>query len=93
MGYLAYNDYLRREPLVFFSDGAAHIHNEIKGLYHCTDYKIILDWRRLQKRFRELFSMSFKGKDIRNAYRWSALPLLWRGAIDKADSVMENADP
>jgi hypothetical protein len=37
--------------------------------------------------------MSFKGKDIRNAYRWSVPSLLWRGGIDKAVSVMENAAP
>jgi hypothetical protein len=71
----------------------ACIHDEIRGLYHFTDYKIILVWRRLQKKFRELFSKSFKGKDIRNEYRWSVLPPLWRGEIDKAVSFMENADP
>jgi hypothetical protein len=61
--------------------------------YVITNYKIILDWWHLQKGFRELFSMSFKGKDIRNEYRGSVPPLLWRGGIDKAVSVMENAEP
>jgi hypothetical protein len=41
MGYLAYNDYLRREPLVFLSDGAAGIHDEIKGLYHLAGCHVL----------------------------------------------------
>jgi hypothetical protein len=45
------------------------------------------------KRFKERFSVSFKGKDIRDEYRESVLTLLWRGETEKAISVAENAEP
>jgi hypothetical protein len=33
-------------------------------LFSFTQYKIILDWFHLLKKFREFFSMAFKGKEI-----------------------------
>jgi hypothetical protein len=61
-GFMAFNKFLLQQPLVFFSDGAKVIHNEIKKTFNFTKYKIILDCYHLHKKFKELFSMALKEK-------------------------------
>jgi hypothetical protein len=93
LGFLAGNGILsRQQQLVFFTDGARIIHDEIERMFKFTNHKIILDWYHLVKKFSELFSMAFKGKQIRNAFLDAIKPLLWRGDVDGAIKMMENAD-
>jgi hypothetical protein len=90
-GYLALNNLLY-DPIVFFSDGARSIHNEIESMFSFTSYKVILDWFHLKKKFQEFFSMAFKGKDIRNAQLNIVMPMLWYGNVAAAIAFMEKAD-
>jgi hypothetical protein len=78
---------------VFFTDGARTIHNEIEKVFSFTDYKLILDWYHLKKKFQEFFSMAFKGRTIRNSQLNVIMPLLWYGKVDEAIEIMRNADP
>jgi hypothetical protein len=89
---MAFNGVLSDSPLVFFTDGARCIHNEIEKMFSFTKYKIILDWYHLVKRFREYYGMAFRGKEISGEYLGAIKPLLWRGDVDGAIALMANAD-
>jgi hypothetical protein len=93
LGYLVYNCILFSKPIVFFTDGAKTIHNEIERMFSFTSYKILLDWYHLKKKFAEQFSTAFKGKEIRNAQLNAIMPLLWFGKVDAAIEFLKNADP
>ena len=49
---------LLKKQLVFFTDGAREIHNEISRMFGFANYKIILDWYHLQKKCSEQLSMA-----------------------------------
>jgi hypothetical protein len=93
MGFLAFNNLLHSQPIVFFTDGARVIHNEIERMFGFVSYKLVLDWFHLMKKFAEGFSMAFKGKKIRNAQLSLVEKLLWFGNVDKAISFLRNVDP
>jgi hypothetical protein len=93
LAFMLSNGILLKQPLVFYTDGARTIHNEIESMFSFTNFKIILDWYHLQKKFAEFFSMAFKGKEIRNAQLNAITPLLWFGNVDGAVSFLRNADP
>jgi hypothetical protein len=91
--YLAFNCLLFRKPIVFFTDGARTIHNEIERMFSFTSCKIILDWYHVKKKFSVHFSMAFKGREIRNAQLSIIMPLLWYGKVDAAIEFMRNPYP
>jgi hypothetical protein len=93
IGFMALNDFLLQKQIVFFTDGAKTIHEEIKKRFHFTKYKIILDYYHLQKKFKEYFSMAFKGKTIGKECHSAIMKLLWVGDVDGAIDYMANADP
>jgi hypothetical protein len=92
LGFLAGNGILPSQQLVFFTDGARSIHNEIDRIFKFINHKIILDWYHLVKKFSELSSMAFKGKQIRNEFLDAIKPLLWRGDIDGAIKMMKDTE-
>jgi hypothetical protein len=93
IGFMSFNNFLLKQPLVFFTDGAKTIHDEIKRNFSFTKYKIILDYYHLNKKFKELFSMAFKGKTISKEYHQAIMPFLWNGDTDGAIALMKNAEP
>jgi hypothetical protein len=64
LGFMVYNGFLLKTPVVFFTDGARNIHEEIKSTFKFTNFKIILDYFHLSKKVKEFFSMAFRGKEI-----------------------------
>jgi hypothetical protein len=90
--FLVKNSLLNNNQLVFYTDGARQIHTCIEQIFSGTDYKIILDWYHLKKKFKDLGSMAFKGKELRNEFINSISPALWRGDVDAALALIENVD-
>jgi hypothetical protein len=62
-------------PLVFFTDGARCIHDEIEKMFSFTKYKTVLDWYHLVKKFREYHGMVLIGKEIAGGYLAAIKPL------------------
>jgi len=92
IGFLLCNDSLKKQ-LVFFTDGARDIHNEINRMFDFANYKIILDWYHLEKKCKELLSMALKGRDIRNEFLAELTPCLWFGNIGGAVRLLEHISP
>jgi len=92
LGFLLCNDSLKKQ-LVFFTDGARDIHNEINRIFGFANYKIILDWYHLEKKCKELLSMALKGRDIRNEFLAELTPCLWFGNMDGAIRLLQNISP
>jgi hypothetical protein len=91
LGFLLYKNVLKQQ-LVFFTDGARSIHNEIHRMFGFTNYKIILDWYHVQKKCKEFLSMALKNSKIRNEFLKELTPCLWFGNVDGAISLLENID-
>jgi hypothetical protein len=92
LGFLLCGGLLGKQ-LVFFTDGAREIHNEISRMFAFTNCKIILDWYHLAKKCREQLSMALNGSKIRNEFLSELLPLLWRGDVDAAVTLLQNINP
>ena len=92
LGFLLCNDSLKKQ-LVFFTDGARTIHNEINRMFAFSNYKIILDWYHLEKKCKELLSMALKNRTIRNEFLDELTPCLWFGNINGAIRLLENISP
>jgi hypothetical protein len=92
IGFLLCNDSLKKQ-LVFFTDGAREIHNEIHRMFGFAGYKIILDWYHLEKKCKEKLSMALKGREIRNEFLKELTPCLWFGNVDGAVRLLENISP
>jgi hypothetical protein len=92
LGFLLCGGLLRKQ-LVFFTDGARDIHNEIPRMFAFANYKIILDWYHLAKKCREQLSMALFGSKIRNEFLEELLPCLWFGNVDGAIKLLRNINP
>ena len=92
IGFMAFNQFLLKGPLVFFCDGARTIHDEIKEQFKFTKYKIILDYYHLSKKVKEFFSMAFNGKEISKKMHNEIMKLLWVGDVKAALAFMEHVD-
>jgi len=84
---------LSKKQLVFFTDGAREIHNQITRFFAFANYKIILDWYHLAKKCREQLSMALKNANIRNEFLKGLLPCLWFGNVGGAIKLLHNIDP
>jgi uncharacterized protein with FMN-binding domain len=91
-GFLVQNNLLSGQSIVFYSDGARSIHDKIGQVFPNKNYKIILDWYHLHKKVKEFGSMIFKGVTFRNEFVNNISPVLWRGEVDKAITLLENLD-
>lgn len=78
--------------LVFFTDGARDIHGAIPKVFCFANYKVILDWYHLKKKFQEQLSMALRGSKIRNEFLDELLPCLWYGNIDGAIHKLQNIE-
>jgi hypothetical protein len=82
--FLLKNDLLRDKMLVFFVDGAQELKDAIKGAFGWRPYRIILDWRHLEKKCGERLSMAMKGRALRNEALEAVARQLWLGKTDAA---------
>jgi hypothetical protein len=89
---MTFNGVPSDSPLVFFTDGARCIHDEIERMFSFTKDKTVLDWYHLVKKFREYHGMVLIGKEISGEYLGAIKPLLWRGDVDGAIALMADAD-
>ena len=85
-------DGLSKKQVVIFADGARDIHNAVYKTLGFLNYKIILDWYHLKKKFKEYLSMALKGSKIRNEFLSVPLPCLWFGNVDGAIKLPQNID-
>ena len=91
IGFLLCNG-LSKKQAVIFADGARDIHNTVHKMLGFLNYKIILDWYHLKKKFKEQLSMALKGSKIRNEFLDVLLPCLWFGNVDGAIKLLQNID-
>ena len=91
IGFLLSNGLLKKQ-IVIFADGARDIHNAVHKMLGFLNYKIILDWHHLTKKFKEQLSMALKGSKIRNEFLGVLLPCLWYGNVDGAIRLLQNID-
>jgi hypothetical protein len=92
LAFMLSNGILPQQPLVFYTDGARNIHSGVESIFSLSNFKIILDWYHLQKKFSEFFSVAFKGKEISDSQLNAVTPLLWFGNAYGAVSFLRNAD-
>jgi len=91
LAFLLRNNLLSRE-LVFMTDGAQNLKNNIQSVFRFHPYTIILDWFHLKKRCQEWLSMAIRGKDRRNAMLEKLLRYLWVGDVAGATEFLLSID-
>ena len=92
LGLLVFNGLLRKQ-IVIFADGAKSINSAILKMLPFLNFKIILDWYHLEKKFYEQMGMALKGSKIKNEFlKDKLLPCLWFGNVDGAIRVLQNID-
>ncbi len=91
MAFLLENKLMENRQLVFLSDGATDIRDNIKKFFSWRPYVLILDWFHLAKRIKELCSMCLKGdKEKKREMIKDILHYLWVGNVDGAIAYIEN---
>ena len=92
LGFLLHNQLLTHQSLIFLTDGAKNIRNNIKSFFAFRPWSIILDWYHLEKKCGEYLSMGVMGSKIRNQV-WDVLKqFLWGGDVDAAQSYVRGLD-
>ena len=92
LAFLLMNNLLTNE-LVFFTDGARNIKNNLEEVFSFHPYIAILDWYHLKKKCQELLSMAMCGKEKRNAVLKELLSVLWIGNVDEALAYLKTLPP
>ena len=90
LAYLLQNNLLANKTLVFFTDGARSIFNNISEIFSFHPFIIVLDWFHLKKRCQEYLSMSVKGKEKRNEILQKLLRILWAGNVEEAIAFLRH---
>jgi len=92
LGLLIINGLLQKQ-IVIFADGARSINSAILKMLPFLNFKIILDWYHLEKKFYEQMGMALKGAKIKNEFlKDKLLPCLWFGNVDGAIKELQNID-
>ena len=95
VAFLLENRLMEDYRLVFFSDGATCIRDNIEKHFGFRQYTIILDWLHLEKKCNEFLSMGIKGsKDEKQLIKKELASILWTGrhqnAINYLDSLKKS---
>ena len=95
VAFLLENRLMEDYRLVFFSDGATCIRDNIEKHFGFRQYTIILDWLHLEKKCNEFLSMGIKGsKDEKQRIKKELASILWTGrhqnAINYLDSLKKS---
>ena len=92
LGLLLING-LARKQIVIFADGAKSINNAIQKMLPFLNFKIILDWYHLEKKFYEQLGMALKGSKVKNEFmKEKLMPCLWFGNVSGAIKALQNID-
>ena len=79
---------IENRQVIVFSDGARSIKNWTKTIFGFTNAKVIVDWKHLQKKCNEYFSMGLLGgkqnKDARGEIKREFYGRLWVGNYKEA---------
>ena len=91
VAFLLENRLMEDYRLVFFSDGATCIRDNIEKYFGFRQYTIILDWLHLEKKCNEFLSMGTKGsKDEKQRIKKELASILWTGRYQNAISYLES---
>ena len=91
LGFLCANGLLGR-TMVFFADGARNLNTAIANVFSFANIKIILDWYHLRKKMEETLSLICNNRAYRNEMLQKTMPLLWRGDVDGAVTMLKSID-
>lgn len=93
MAFLLANRLMENRRLVFLSDGARAIKENVATYFSFRQYELILDWLHLKKKCKELLSMSIKGQRVeKHCIREKLNRILWAGNTDEAIDYLEKLD-
>ena len=91
VAFLLENRLMEDYRLVFFSDGATCIRDNIEKYFGFKQYTIILDWLHLEKKCNEFLSMGIKGsKDEKQRIKKELASILWTGRHQNAICYLES---
>ena len=95
VAFLLENRLMEDHRLIFFSDGATCIRDNIEKYFGFRQHTIILDWLHLEKKSGEFLSMGIKGsKDEKQLIKKELASILWTGrhqnAINYLDSLKKS---
>ena len=91
VAFLLENKLMEDRRLIFFSDGATCIRDNIEKYFGFRQYTIILDWLHLEKKCNEFLSMGIKGsKDEKNQIKEKLASILWTGRHQNAIKYLES---
>ena len=91
VAFLLENRLMEDYRLVFFSDGATCIRDNIEKHFGFRQYTIILDWLHLEKKCNEFLGMGIKGpKDEKLRIKKELASILWTGRHQNAICYLES---
>lgn len=93
MAYLLRNQLMENRRLIFLTDGATIIRDNIELFFGFRQHTIILDWLHMDKKCRELLSMAIREpKEEKGRIRAGLNRILWAGNVDDAIKYLEGID-
>lgn len=91
VAFLFENKLMEDHRLIFFSDGATCIRDNIEKYFGFRQYTIILDWLHLEKKCNEFLSMGTKGsKDEKQQIKEELASILWTGRHQNAIKYLDS---
>lgn len=91
VAFLLVNNLMEGCRLVFLTDGANCIRENIETFFGFRQHTIILDWLHLEKKCNEYLCMAVKGKkEEKNTIKQEFAAILWTGRMDKAIKYLNN---
>lgn len=85
VAFLLENKLMENHRLIFFTDGATCIRDNIGKFFGFREHTIILDWLHLEKKCYELMSMAIKGTKVeKDEIKKALCAILWTGRYDQA---------
>lgn len=88
VAFLLSNHLMEARNLVFFTDGARNIRNNIEAMFPYRPYTILLDWYHLEKKCREYLSSALRGRKICDPVSKELLKYLWVGNVEYATDYL-----
>ena len=93
LAFLLRNNLLVDKRLVFITDGATNIRENIAKFFGFRQYTLLLDWLHLEKKCKEYLSMAIKGsKGEKTAVRNTLHSMLWVGNVEDAKNYLRKLD-
>lgn len=91
VAFLLANNLMKGCRLVFLTDGANCIRENIETFFGFRQHTIILDWLHLEKKCNEYLCMAVKGKkEEKGTIKQEFAAILWTGRTDKAIKYLNN---